>query len=990
MHLAFPLWHLHSLSCKKYTSLTTQHLYHKAIMSVNLSDLDKLVDPSGSPDNVAGLFIQLAATSIAGIGATMFFSMMRVKRKTVYMPNAVYQSKVARATVPALKDVKIPKQLPEIPQTFFGWSKIIYDTPFEMMLESIGLDAVIFIKVLAMCVKIFGILMVLGSVALIPTNILGGNAYFRSGAPPSAKQADLGSISIKNNFVGMTPYLWVHITFIYVMSAVTMYFLYDLYREYVDLRQKYYFRDPLYLHSVHSKSLLVSGIPSNKRSDNGLAQEMSESGVTHFRNVNMVTKVDKLEELVLKREKQVFALEKLIQGHFKETLKQMPSWEEQIGSSSGTLPTSNMPNLQLPSEAHQMINEIKDLENQIHKLRSAMTYHPLFAGFVTFGSAADSHGVAQALRGKTKNGCEVELAPEPVDLIWSSLESDETMINRRKKITKLIVLAIVIGWAIPIIILTPFTQLNFLAQHLAFVRSFIATYPKLAAAVESILVPLLFNLFMMFLPTIFRLLSKNTGVKSQTQLTSKTFRYLYAFYAVGFWLFFTVASVFLSIITRTTLDDVKGNLTDANRLRDSVLKNINRLASTVVDKGAFWINYAVLNGAGSIPVDLARAVPLIIAFIKTTFFTLTPRDQLNITTPPPFDYDIVYSTIIFMSFIGLVYATLHPIILVFVFLYCVVAYMVYKYQILFVYATKIESGGTLYPTIFSRFCVTLLVSQITFVVYILSIQQYLRAIAIAPLFVATIVFMKLVPKKLKSTSEFLSKEYGPIDDSHYGNIDQSALRAAQRERYDHPSVSGDLISPMVDPRLEHLVAEYFPELKFGRKGSNLSLKDSFNMGSFKTDHSSSGSLPYQPTGRTQMYANPNGSSSSLNSQPAYAVQSSNPAMTSLPPQAYQQGVASSPRSHPAHNMAQVQAIVPQSIPQQQYPSQMIQQSHLPPNPQVPTHASPLRHGHPQNNQGIPPTQVPQGQTNTGRQFQSLPQQSRRQQYQQQPRQNSYH
>jgi hypothetical protein len=94
-------------------------------------------------------------------------------------------------------------------------------------------------------------------------------------------------------------------------------------------------------------------------------------------------------------------------------------------------------------------------------------------------------------------------------------------------------------------------------------------------------------------------------------------------------------------------------------------------------------------------LDLAQVFSLIIKTIRRRH-NPTPRQLIEWTTPLTFDYASYYNYALFYVTIALSYATLAPLVSPFALLYFTVSYGVHKYDMMYVYFTRNETGGTMW------------------------------------------------------------------------------------------------------------------------------------------------------------------------------------------------------------------------------------------------------------------------------------------------------
>ena len=94
-------------------------------------------------------------------------------------------------------------------------------------------------------------------------------------------------------------------------------------------------------------------------------------------------------------------------------------------------------------------------------------------------------------------------------------------------------------------------------------------------------------------------------------------------------------------------------------------------------------------------LDLAQVFSLIIKTIRKKF-SPTPRELIEWTAPLTFDFASYYNYALFYVTIALSYATIAPLVSPFALLYFTISYAVHKYDMMYVYFTRNESGGSMW------------------------------------------------------------------------------------------------------------------------------------------------------------------------------------------------------------------------------------------------------------------------------------------------------
>lgn len=143
----------------------------------------------------------------------------------------------------------------------------------------------------------------------------------------------------------------------------------------------------------------------------------------------------------------------------------------------------------------------------------------------------------------------------------------------------------------------------------------------------------------------------------------------------------------------------------------------------------YWLTWLPLRGF-LIFFELIQLIKLTLVSVRRFLFSYTPRDIRDLTKPPPFEYSIVAVNLLFLATVGLAYAVLAPLVAIGATLalwfslvvvsgatkdLCALANRQYKYQLLYVYVTKAESGGRMWNVYVNRLFVACILMQLLMV-----------------------------------------------------------------------------------------------------------------------------------------------------------------------------------------------------------------------------------------------------------------------------------
>ena len=103
-------------------------------------------------------------------------------------------------------------------------------------------------------------------------------------------------------------------------------------------------------------------------------------------------------------------------------------------------------------------------------------------------------------------------------------------------------------------------------------------------------------------------------------------------------------------------------------------------------------------------IVIVQAAPFVLKYVKKHWLNSTPRDLFELEAPPKFQYFENYGFLLTTLLIAFAYSLITPMVLPFAAVSFALAYMVLKYQLLFIFETDVESGGIWWPKVFNLIC----------------------------------------------------------------------------------------------------------------------------------------------------------------------------------------------------------------------------------------------------------------------------------------------
>ncbi|KAJ6934973.1 calcium permeable stress-gated cation channel 1-like [Populus alba x Populus x berolinensis] len=227
----------------------------------------------------------------------------------------------------------------------------------------------------------------------------------------------------------------------------------------------------------------------------------------------------------------------------------------------------------------------------------------------------------------------------------------------------------------------------------------IITYQRLRNCQKKFLPGIALKLFLIFLPTILMIMSKFEGFVSLSSLERRSATRYYIF---------LIINVFLgSILTGAAFEQLNSFI---NQSANEIPKTIG---VAVPMKATFFITYIMVDGWAGIAGEVLMLKPLILYHLKNFFLVKTEKDREEAMDPGSVGFNTGEPRIQLYFLLGLVYATVTPLLLPFIIIFFAFAFAVFRHQIINVYNQEYESGAAFWPDVHGRVITALVISQLS-------------------------------------------------------------------------------------------------------------------------------------------------------------------------------------------------------------------------------------------------------------------------------------
>lgn len=319
------------------------------------------------------------------------------------------------------------------------------------------------------------------------------------------------------------------------------------------------------------------------------------------------------------------------------------------------------------------------------------------AAFVSFRTRWGAAVCAQTQQTRNPTLWLTEWAPEPRDVYWNNLAVPFVSLTVKRLIVAVAFFFLTFFFMIPIAFVQSLANIEGIEKALPFLKPIIEV-PFIKSFIQGFLPGIALKIFLILLPTILMMMSKFEGFLSLSALERR---------AASKYYMFLLVNVFLgSIITGTAFEQLH---TFIHQSANDIPKTIG---VAIPMKATFFITFIMVDGWAGIAGEILRLKPLIMYHLKNFFLVKTEKDREEAMDPGSIGFDSAEPQIQLYFLLGLVYAVVTPFLLPFIIVFFVLAYVVFRHQIINVYNQEYESGATFWPAVHGRIIVALIISQL--------------------------------------------------------------------------------------------------------------------------------------------------------------------------------------------------------------------------------------------------------------------------------------
>ncbi|XP_057769565.1 CSC1-like protein HYP1 isoform X2 [Salvia miltiorrhiza] len=471
--------------------------------------------------------------------------------------------------------------------------------------------------------------------------------------------------------------LWIHFSAVYIFTAVVCYLLYSEYDYISALRISYFYSSKP---RPSQFTVLVRSIPvtSGKSFSDSVESFFSECYPSTYLSHSVIHRADRLKRIINKADK---VYKGLVQPKSEDSTKKI----SKRGCCFGIFGRKAEP-------VDQYEEDLEDIEGNTRAEQSSVTGEEVPAAFVSFKSRFSAAVVSHLQQGVRPTDWQTEPAPDPQDVYWPFFSA--SFITRWMCNVAVIFacLIITIMFIVPVFIAQGLANLTQLETMLPFLSGLLKM--KIVTQVVTGYLPsLILEMFLVLVPPVMIMLSSIQGHVALSQIEKS---------ACIKMVWFTVWNIFFANV-------LSGSALYKFNLLLEPKKVPELLAVAVPGQASFFIAYVVTSGwTTTFSTELFRLKFLVCRILKGGMCCCS-NEELEVLSNP---YHRQIPRILFFSLLGITYFFLAPLILPFVLIFYGLGYIIYRNQLLNVYAPKYETGGKFWPVVHDATIVFLILMHV--------------------------------------------------------------------------------------------------------------------------------------------------------------------------------------------------------------------------------------------------------------------------------------
>jgi len=559
--------------------------------------------------------------------------------------------------------------LPEPHSSWFGWVFQAANLRNEQVMDTAGLDALMFIEYLRMFRRFFFYAGSLTAVVLCPVH------YYLGALKNSDLLTAVGIGSVADTEIVPNWCFWLHAAFVWCILGLALRLVFDTHHRFLNFRFKWLMQIP----EPRSVTLLVENIPRSRCSDEALrnyfahlfGQEAVERAyvVRHTPHLRAQIKKLKVAQERLLLAQQAWAKE----GYDPDKAPKVTDPRE--------LSHSGQPAIEFYMGRVEALRAAVEQERQRVELavRNHDPYVCCCAGFVTFTSRRWCRLALREQYTHDSTQMVVSMPPDPADVLYRDLAKDPSMQADCNIFASFCMWSVMLVWIPMVGITSSLTSLDSLQTSLPWLKIFCNHFPRVKTLLQGLLASFALKFLMSLLPAVLMTIIRQirilkAGTWAQLRLQNRLFSF-----EIVFVLFIVTLGSSISGTLRVILDHPQ--------------HTVVILATSLPQVSHFYLNYVIL-GWFTVALEFSRYWNCLMFLCQRLFWNpeiarqkSEPEDQVY------YGMGARMAKIAVMATLAVVFMQVLPVIGLVTWVFFGISSIFYSYLMVFAETRKPDLGG---------------------------------------------------------------------------------------------------------------------------------------------------------------------------------------------------------------------------------------------------------------------------------------------------------
>ncbi|KAJ2648554.1 hypothetical protein IWW40_003859 [Coemansia sp. RSA 1250] len=625
-----------------------------------------------------------------------------------------------------------------IPRTLLGWIYPACTMSDRHVLETIGLDAVLYFRAFRMLIYMFICLSAFGMLILYPVNFYWGREEGSQNDKHTIFDSPIANVSSLSG-----RYSSAHAFLAFVFAIILFFYIDRFALHTISMRWHYLL---LTRRSGNSRTLMITHLPRELRSEGALTRFIRGMQVGQIESVHVTPMNQDLNQALARRIKILQKLEHAFadvlgnpcraRTYDPELLKRVVltdspearelerrlvrRWAHSRGRSNKSSEDSKRKQpasrprttifrklrnpqtnkWQWPLQRVDAIDYWRDalFAADLQLQRARETFDRGEGGttaFVTMTNAIDAQTISQLHVHARPDTCKIRMAPEARAIVWKNIGRPYSSKVLRYLVGVLMTIALLLLWCVPVILISTLISLRFLVTRSAGLAEAVKNSQFLRSLMSYTLPSLILTIFMTILPRLLWSFVLVGGDRAYS-IADKNMqiRHLY---------FLVIYIVVIFGMSGPVWANIYDLFTDFGGFWSQLVNALPQMAT-------WYCVYVMLYGAGYQVLKLLH-LKSVCRYLFLQAKAHTPRDYMKAISPVFIDWGTFQPYTVLFFFVGILYAHLQPLLLPMCLLYFLIGTFVMRYMCIYSWYFRQQTAGMIWPVILRRMVLCILAYQ---------------------------------------------------------------------------------------------------------------------------------------------------------------------------------------------------------------------------------------------------------------------------------------